>query len=1130
MKVFRADTGEVHDLPDLPSSTLISTIKQHLAILSAIDPQDQILLCGKLKLEDSRSLDYYRLPAEERPVFLFSRQALQPGALPPKQTVLGPIEVKLPGESPLPRLAGALVKYEHQFSHHLSFAKGVLVAVDGRIALSRRCYAEQDIQAKALEAATANLNDHNGQILQAFSTFKEHFIAQQSKHYGLLESFAHDLQRLRETVIHEALQTPTMRTLIDCIPEDRLRKWADDCRKEHEQLALRISELEAGIVRANEEVEAENLKPPDVDFEDLRERINLAVKQRKEAGAIKTAFAQDVKKVREALKTEQENNERGYHGDDSRHGGARSWEDYVPFDQAQKGHVKMLDRLTKIDSSVRSIMNACADSKTRLSQCVHMRLQRISVLQSNIRDVANKVIVFREALSRQKQAFAQLVYVKYLPEAYAASMEEVGRRKVFADILQEAFNRFRSALKKLEEQEIRERQLFLSKFGRYIPKNLVPGLTEPLPPFDKGIKYIPFDRSLPVLDAAQVSSSAVAFVYENLPPLFRHLLQPPDKDYPLPDATDKSQQLALRELEEENERLRQQVTKLQKLEEEEQASSTSHAGERVKLLEQSEAAYKQRILALEEKLSRTYRQVSQLQMQLSAASSQNLSSNSLRSFTLSSPTSSSSPSSSFTPLPATTSQQQQQEQEEKESEEKQIQREREREREEEIEKLKTELTKLQQAYAAQSDLLSFNDSERKQLLRRLEEEQEEREQQLNQKKNEQQQLVQQLEEQLHRALAEKAEAIAAKEAQSASLEAALARVDAEKRKTQKLVQQIKAKKAAEKHKILQVLSQYEEGKRKVADGSDGREKGEGLSASGSGKMKPFRSTSTPALASLPVSLTSTSTPPSFAYSSSSSSSIRGRKTSLALMSPIDEIEETETTDTEQQKQLNVEDFEENEEEMEGDESISLSASTSSSASFFQPHKTRKHLRKHSAPATPSSSSSSKATSQAEMLLNSAHQERQLHNTQQELLRAVEKLKEAENKIHELKGTINVLNITNAEYMSTRKELEEQVVALQQQVIALADNQSHKIAYQDFKVDDLALFLPNDLGHYEAFNRNAPNYMLSEESLSMFPDERRKRAAVLGQIIEIVEQVAARRQNPYHKDMGTKFYEVTITQV
>ncbi|KAL6061315.1 Ubiquitin domain containing protein [Balamuthia mandrillaris] len=1063
MKVFRADTGEVHDLPDLPSSTLISTIKQHLAILSAIDPQDQILLCGKLKLEDSRSLDYYRLPAEERPVFLFSRQALQPGALPPKQTVLGPIEVKLPGESPLPRLAGALVKYEHQFSHHLSFAKGVLVAVDGRIALSRRCYAEQDIQAKALEAATANLNDHNGQILQAFSTFKEHFIAQQSKHYGLLESFAHDLQRLRETVIHEALQTPTMRTLIDCIPEDRLRKWADDCRKEHEQLALRISELEAGIVRANEEVEAENLKPPDVDFEDLRERINLAVKQRKEAGAIKTAFAQDVKKVREALKTEQENNERGYHGDDSRHGGARSWEDYVPFDQAQKGHVKMLDRLTKIDSSVRSIMNACADSKTRLSQCVHMRLQRISVLQSNIRDVANKVIVFREALSRQKQAFAQLVYVKYLPEAYAASMEEVGRRKVFADILQEAFNRFRSALKKLEEQEIRERQLFLSKFGRYIPKNLVPGLTEPLPPFDKGIKYIPFDRSLPVLDAAQVSSSAVAFVYENLPPLFRHLLQPPDKDYPLPDATDKSQQLALRELEEENERLRQQVTKLQKLEEEEQASSTSHAGERVKLLEQSEAAYKQRILALEEKLSRTYRQVSQLQMQLSAASSQNLSSNSL-------------------------------------------------------------------PYAAQSDLLSFNDSERKQLLRRLEEEQEEREQQLNQKKNEQQQLVQQLEEQLHRALAEKAEAIAAKEAQSASLEAALARVDAEKRKTQKLVQQIKAKKAAEKHKILQVLSQYEEGKRKVADGSDGREKGEGLSASGSGKMKPFRSTSTPALASLPVSLTSTSTPPSFAYSSSSSSSIRGRKTSLALMSPIDEIEETETTDTEQQKQLNVEDFEENEEEMEGDESISLSASTSSSASFFQPHKTRKHLRKHSAPATPSSSSSSKATSQAEMLLNSAHQERQLHNTQQELLRAVEKLKEAENKIHELKGTINVLNITNAEYMSTRKELEEQVVALQQQVIALADNQSHKIAYQDFKVDDLALFLPNDLGHYEAFNRNAPNYMLSEESLSMFPDERRKRAAVLGQIIEIVEQVAARRQNPYHKDMGTKFYEVTITQV
>jgi hypothetical protein len=58
------------------------------------------------------------------------------------------------------------------------------------------------------------------------------------------------------------------------------------------------------------------------------------------------------------------------------------------------------------------------------------------------------------------------------------------------------------------------------------------------------------------------------------------------------------------------------------------------------------------------------------------------------------------------------------------------------------------------------------------------------------------------------------------------------------------------------------------------------------------------------------------------------------------------------------------------------------------------------------------------------------------------------------------------------------------------------------------VDDLACFVYTAAtGFYEAFNVDAPNHFLSEESLLMFPETRRKKAIIIGQIVFVVESVA-----------------------
>ncbi|CAM0946482.1 unnamed protein product [Alopecurus aequalis] len=72
----------------------------------------------------------------------------------------------------------------------------------------------------------------------------------------------------------------------------------------------------------------------------------------------------------------------------------------------------------------------------------------------------------------------------------------------------------------------------------------------------------------------------------------------------------------------------------------------------------------------------------------------------------------------------------------------------------------------------------------------------------------------------------------------------------------------------------------------------------------------------------------------------------------------------------------------------------------------------------------------------------------------------------------------------------------------------------KISVGHFDVQELAVFVRNPAGHYEAINRSRSNYFLSEESVALFtePHLPRQPAYIIGQIVHI-ERSAAKNVNP-----------------
>lgn len=99
----------------------------------------------------------------------------------------------------------------------------------------------------------------------------------------------------------------------------------------------------------------------------------------------------------------------------------------------------------------------------------------------------------------------------------------------------------------------------------------------------------------------------------------------------------------------------------------------------------------------------------------------------------------------------------------------------------------------------------------------------------------------------------------------------------------------------------------------------------------------------------------------------------------------------------------------------------------------------------------------------------------------------------------------------------------------------------KISFGRLELHEIAAFVLNVAGHYEAINRNCSHYYLSTESVALFVDHLPHRPTyIVGQIVHIERQAVKSSSvradhvdmgsNPYGLPVGCEYFVVTVAML
>lgn len=245
--------------------TLVEAVQQTIELHCGIPPGDQRLLCGNTSLDGTHPLAYYRLPRDDREVFLYNKARLLADSRPPPPESVYIPEPKIP---PPPRLQDsppaevsadpalkALVSYETRFRHHFQVANAVYRCSDTKFELCKRLLREQQVQERALDTARSNLEHTFRKVSQRYSEFVRCFSQQHRAHMEMLMNFERDLQKLRAVRLHPALQFEGRQCLLDLLKENDMRRLADGCFSSQKQFEMKVSQLKANFLELKKRVE-----------------------------------------------------------------------------------------------------------------------------------------------------------------------------------------------------------------------------------------------------------------------------------------------------------------------------------------------------------------------------------------------------------------------------------------------------------------------------------------------------------------------------------------------------------------------------------------------------------------------------------------------------------------------------------------------------------------------------------------------------------------------------------------------------------------------------------------------------------------------------------------------------------
>ncbi|KAL6629069.1 hypothetical protein ACP70R_028834 [Stipagrostis hirtigluma subsp. patula] len=490
--------------------TPVEAIQHSIQLHCGITPGDQLLLCGNTSLDGAHPLAYYKLPRDDREVFLYNKARLLADSRPPAPESVYIPEPDIPppprpqDSTPMEVSADpalkALVNYEIRFRYHFQVANAVYRSSVAKFELCRRLLRERQVQERALDTARSNLEHTFRKLSQRYSDFVRCFSQQHRGHVEMLNNFEGDVQRLRAVRLHPALQGEGRQCLLDLIKENDLRKLADGCFSSHKQFNVKVSQLKVNFLELKKRVEGLFNVMSSNGCKDLEKLV------KEHQGVIG-----DQKSIMQSLSKDVDTSKKLVDDCSSRQLSAslRPHDAVSAVGRIYEVHeTDNLPSIRNFDHRLTKLLEKCKDKKNEMNNLVHVCMQRVKSAQTSIRGMMNELHAFQEVMGHQDRDFDNLKLVSGLGHAYRACLAEVARRKSYFKLYTGLAGTYAEKLATECDTEKTRREDFYRTWSKYIPDDIMGSMGLFDSPSQCDIKVAPFDGNLLPIDVDDVEKLA----------------------------------------------------------------------------------------------------------------------------------------------------------------------------------------------------------------------------------------------------------------------------------------------------------------------------------------------------------------------------------------------------------------------------------------------------------------------------------------------------------------------------------------------------------------------------------------------------------------------------------------------
>ncbi|KAF8392996.1 hypothetical protein HHK36_021237 [Tetracentron sinense] len=512
--VHIAENGHIVEL-DCNESTPVEAVQQYIESVSGINFNDQLLLCLDMKLEPHKPLSAYKLPGQDHEVFLYNRARLQTDSpLPAPEQVHIPEIADLPSptsshnphplDDALDPALKALPSYEWQFRYHFQRGHAIYGQTQVKFENCERLLREQRVQERAMETAMGSVDRYYRIINQMYIDFMKCYSKQQRYHSDLLMNFSRDIEKLRLCKLHPALVTENRKCLLDFVKEENLRKWAENCSNSHRQFETKGSQLKQMFNELKRRVEDLFSSKGSLAIRDLEPMIKDHQQYINEQKSIMQSLSKDVNTVKKLV-------------DDClscQLSASLRPHDAVSalgpmYDVHDKNH---LPKMQDCDRSISNLLDFCKDKKNEMNIFVHNCMQKVAYVQFIIKDIRQQFPAFKEAMGHQNNLFEDLKLVRGIGPAYRTCLAEVVRRKASMKLYMGTAGRLAERLATEREVEVRNRKEFVKAQSAYIPRDILTSMGLNDTPSQCDLTIAPFDSSLLDIDIADLDRFAPEYL------------------------------------------------------------------------------------------------------------------------------------------------------------------------------------------------------------------------------------------------------------------------------------------------------------------------------------------------------------------------------------------------------------------------------------------------------------------------------------------------------------------------------------------------------------------------------------------------------------------------------------------